>query len=72
MRIQNDNPATRFLYDAALMGEHYDPPGIEFSADGVARVKASVGEALADSDRYPSISRAEADDGDTDDDTDDS
>ena len=67
MRIKNENTATRRLYNEALMGEHYDPPGIEFSAAGIARVKREVGEALVQSDDYPLISAV--DDGDTDTDT---
>lgn len=59
MKIHNDNQQTSRLYDDELMSEYYDPPGIEFSDEGIARVREAVGTALAESDAYPTISAVE-------------
>lgn len=56
MWIETDNPACQALYDAALMGEHYEPPGVEFAATGTAQVVAEVGERLVE--HYDDISEA--------------
>jgi hypothetical protein len=48
MYIETDNDALQALYDEALMGDEYDPPGIEFSETGVAQVKEAVGERLVE------------------------
>lgn len=61
MRITNTAHATkrtRHLYDAEVMGDEYDPPGITFSREsGVARVKQDVGEALVA--KYPHLEPVE-------------
>jgi len=46
MYIETTNEQLQALYDAELMGDHYDPPGVEFSSNGVAQVVETVGERL--------------------------
>jgi len=53
MYIETSNQALQSLYDADLMGDQYDPPGVEFSATGVAQVTQEVGERLVE--RYDTI-----------------
>jgi len=53
MYIETSNKALQSLYDADLMGDQYDPPGVEFSATGVAQVTQEVGERLVE--RYDTI-----------------
>jgi len=53
MHIETSNQALQSLYDADLMGDQYDPPGVEFSATGVAQVTQEVGERLVE--RYDTI-----------------
>jgi hypothetical protein len=48
MRIKTTNPALRALYDEEIMGEHYDPPGVEFASTGTAQVLAEVGERVVE------------------------
>jgi hypothetical protein len=48
MWIQTTNDALQALYREDLMGDHYDPPGVEFGASGTANVVAEVGEALCE------------------------
>lgn len=57
MKIRNENTATVAFYNDDIMAEHYEPPGIEFNEEGVARVKKAVGEALVESEEYPTIHR---------------
>lgn len=57
MKIRNENTATMAFYNDDIMAEHYEPPGIEFNEEGVARVKKEVGEALVESEEYPTIHR---------------
>ncbi|WP_226479162.1 hypothetical protein [Natrinema amylolyticum] len=59
MWIQTDNQQLRSLYDADLMDDHYDPPGVEFSAGGKANVVQEVGERLVE--HYDDISPTETD-----------
>lgn len=60
MYIKSENPHLRYLYDEELMGDHYEPPGIEFSEDKrVANVVEEVGTALVESDDYPLIKEKE-------------
>jgi len=53
MYIETSNQALQSLYDSDLMGDQYDPPGVEFSATGVAQVTQEVGERLVE--RYDTI-----------------
>ena len=53
MYIETTNPALQSLYNADLMGDDYSPPGVEFSANGVAQVTQEVGERLVE--HYDSI-----------------
>ena len=53
MHIKNSNDATRRIHDTRFMDDDYV---VEFSKNGVANVKQDVGEALAQSDDYPTIS----------------
>lgn len=52
MYIETDNDQLQRLYREDLMGDHYDPPGIEFKG-GTANVVEEVGEALVE--HYDSI-----------------
>jgi len=52
MFIQTSNQQLQRLYDEDLMGDHYDPPGIDFQG-GTANVVQEVGEALVE--QYDSI-----------------
>lgn len=69
MKIRNENTATSYLYVDEIMAGHYDPPGIEFS-DGVARVQRDVGEALVESEDFPTIHRHDEPEPDSDSDPD--
>lgn len=49
MRLQTDNQQLRWFYREDLMGDHYDPPGIEFYDTGTSQeVVQEVAEAVAD------------------------
>jgi hypothetical protein len=49
MRVKSTNPALRALYDAELMGDQYDPPGVRFHDTGTSQeVPAEVGERLVE------------------------
>jgi hypothetical protein len=54
MYIETSNDQLQSLYDKDLMGDHYDPPGVEFSTNGVANVVEEVGERLVE--HYDDIS----------------
>jgi hypothetical protein len=65
----------RHVYDAALMGQYYDPPGIEFvpsdehdhdTAHPVAECRAEVGEALAERDGFAALDALDDADGESD------
>lgn len=58
MYIQTTNDQLQSLYNADLMEDHYDPPGVEFSSTGVAQVKQEVGEALVE--HYDSITATDS------------
>lgn len=62
MKIKTRNPALRRFYNEAIMGDHYDPPGITFNDEGIARVKREVGEALVESDEFPDMVLPDASD----------
>ncbi|PCR89322.1 hypothetical protein [Natrinema ejinorense] len=49
MRLQTDNQQLREFYREELIGDHYDPPGIEFYDSGISQeVVQEVAEAVAD------------------------
>lgn len=58
MWIQTDNDQLQAFYRADLMGDHYDPPGVEFTSGGKAQVVEAVGERLVES--YDHISSIES------------
>ena len=58
MYITTDNEQLQALYDEQLMGDHYDPPGVEFRG-GTAQVVEEVGERLAEA--YDGIAVKESD-----------
>lgn len=59
MYIKTDNEQLQALYREDLMGDHYDPPGVEFSETGTAQVVEDVGERLVE--EYDSIAAKESD-----------
>jgi hypothetical protein len=59
MYIQTSNQQLQSLYREDLMGDHYDPPGVEFAATGTAQVNREVGERLVE--HYDSITELETD-----------
>jgi len=49
MRLETDNDQLRRFYREDLMGDHYDPPGIEFHDSGISQeVADEVAHAVAD------------------------
>lgn len=48
MYIKTENDDLSFLYREDIMDGYYDPPGVSFSENGLANVKADVGEILCD------------------------
>ena len=49
MRVKSTNPALQALYDADLMGDQYDPPGIRFHDTGTSQeLSREVGERLVE------------------------
>lgn len=59
MYIKNENTATSRIHDAALMDGDYV---VSFSETGIANVTQDVGEALVQSDDYPTISEHDPED----------
>lgn len=58
MYIQTSNEQLRALYRADLMGDEYDPPGVEFSTTGTAQVTETIGQRLVE--QYDSITVKES------------
>jgi len=54
MQIKNNNSASSTIHDSKCMGGNYH---VEFDEDGLARVRADVGECLIE--RYPNIESAD-------------
>jgi len=59
MYIQTSNQQLQSLYNEDLMGDDYDPPGVEFAETGTAQVTQEVGERLVE--HYDSITVKETD-----------
>lgn len=63
MYITTTNDALKTLYREDLMGDEYDPPGVEFSGSNVAQVTESVGERLVE--EHDDIERKQSTETDT-------
>lgn len=49
IKITSEHVGVRRLYEADIMSNHYEPPGVEFSPQSrTANVVAEVGEALCE------------------------